>query len=261
MVVNMPLIVTGACNKGGVGKTTTVVNLAHGMALRGKRVLLLDVDINGFATDALGAENGPGLYDVLTGRATVAQAAIEVRENLWLVPGGLETEAAQDGLIRREVSERRVAEQLMAFGAGFDVLVIDTPPTGLLQKASVLAANVVVAPLTVDYYGPKGFAYLLDYREQLGGRGRLIMLPTMYDQRTPRNRAAYQTFIDFAEANGISIFAPIPFRDEIRHLPYEAHTIWEHDAKGYGKAVLVELQGLFNGLIDELEQEGSYVTA
>ena len=95
----MSKVITVSNRKGGVGKTTTAVNLGHGLALKGKPVLLVDVDPQGHIAPALGLEQEPGLFDLLVGSRSLRETVRRARENLWIVPGNQRTATAEAMLI------------------------------------------------------------------------------------------------------------------------------------------------------------------
>jgi len=182
-----------ANQKGGVGKTTTVVNLASYLALAGDRVLVLDLDPQGNATSGLGVDrNRPeSVYDAVIDAVALAELTIETAvAGLSLVPSSIALAGAEVELAPIEQRERRLARLLDAVRDRYDYIFIDCPPSlGLLTVNALTAADSTLIPLQCEYYALEGLTQLLAtvnlVRDHLNPRlevkGAVL---TMFDPRT-----------------------------------------------------------------------------
>ena len=181
-----------ANQKGGVGKTTTAVNVAACIAEAGYETLLVDVDPQGNATVGLGIDrDGPGLYEVLGGAVTAVQAVRATAvERLGLLPSTPDLAAAAMELPREPGSEQRLRQVLSPLREHFEFVLLDCPPSlGPLTLGALVAADRVIVPVQTEYFALEGLAGLLEtlslVQRDLNPRLTVAgMLLTMHDART-----------------------------------------------------------------------------
>jgi chromosome partitioning protein len=189
-------IVAVTNQKGGVGKTTTAINLATAMAMGGRRVLLVDVDPQGNLTSGVGlkGQRGPAgtIYEALTtdiGGSDGILLPTRV-DNLFLIPADRNLTGAEIELVPLAARERRLQRVLDPLRAQFDFLVIDCPPSlGLLTLNALVAADAVLIPLHCEYFALEGLADLVSTMRRVRGALNPALdiegvLLTMYDERT-----------------------------------------------------------------------------
>jgi chromosome partitioning protein len=187
-------IIACANQKGGVGKTTTVISLASYLAMDGQRVLIVDMDPQGNATSGLGIERTDltgSVYDVLLREADPQSTIIPTGVNgLMLLPSDRSLAGAEVELVRVPGRERRLKQELTKVADGFDLVFLDCPPSlGLLTVNSLTAAQSVVIPLQCEYYALEGLGQLLAtidlVRDHLNpGLALKGVILTMHDART-----------------------------------------------------------------------------
>ena len=191
-----PARVIALCNqKGGVGKTTTTVNMAAALAEYGRRVLVVDFDPQGAASAGLGInanELDTTIYDLLMRSGVSATDVIRRTdvEGLDLIPANIDLSAAEVQLVGEVARESTLARGLRAVTDDYDVILIDCQPSlGLLTVNALVAAHGVVIPLACEYFAMRGVALLVETIDKVQDRlnPRLTIdaiIPTMYDGRT-----------------------------------------------------------------------------
>ena len=188
-------VITIANQKGGVGKTTSTVNLAVALSMHGLRVLVVDLDPQGNASTGLGVEHSsgtPSIYEVLVDAMPIEEAAVRVEQapDLWCVPATIDLAGAEIELVSVVAREHRLRRAIAAYGNDVDYILVDCPPSlGLLTVNALVAGDEVLIPIQCEYYALEGLGQLLNNIDLIkshlnGGLQVSTILLTMYDGRT-----------------------------------------------------------------------------
>ncbi len=190
----MSRIIAVANQKGGVGKTTTTVNLAACLAKMGKKVLLVDIDPQGNSTSGLGIDKRrveKTIYDCLINEEKMENVAIPSQyENLFVCPSNLELSGAEVELISVMGRENRLKQSLEGVKEEYDFILIDTPPSlGLITINTLTAANSVLIPIQCEFYALEGVSQLVETVKRIKKALNPSLfiegiVMTMYDART-----------------------------------------------------------------------------
>lgn len=218
--------------KGGVGKTTTVINLAGYFATQGKRVLVLDLDGQGHVAPGFGYQKGNGLFQLLVEEQTIEKVAQPARDNLWIVPNDHTNELVKEHLLRASFREYVLANLLTDL-CYYDVAILDTPPSSdVLHVLALVACDLVIIPANLDYLALDGVNHVLKTLHSLSRYPGVRMptlvgvLPTLYDKTTNETMRNAQALM---EAVGHDrVLPPIPRDTKVREASACGQTIWEY---------------------------------
>ena len=218
-------------SKGGVGKTTTAVNLSAGLARAGYKVLLIDTDTQGQASRALGVSSEAGLAELLSGETTPAESIHEVRENLYLLAGGRNLAGLKRSIDRKDFGgEKTLTEGLEPLDSSFDYAILDTAPGWDSLTVNVLFyADEILSPVSMEILTVSGLLYFQEsiqaiqkYRPELD---LSYILPTFMDGRVKKSEEILSQLRTYF---GEKLCSPIRYSVRLSEAPGFGMTIYEY---------------------------------
>jgi chromosome partitioning protein len=239
----MGKVIAVANQKGGVGKTTTSVNLAAGLAYLGKKVLLIDFDPQGNATQGIGASRSSfklSAYDLLLNDKKANEVIISIQQPpLFLVPSTIDLAGADLEMVEyKQGKEKLLKNKIDPIKDAYDYVIIDCPPSlGLLNTNALTAADSVIIPVQCEYYALEGLTQLLStirlvqklFNPQLIIEGVLL---TMYDMRTRLSVEVSQEVRKYFKERVYK--STIPRNIKLSEAPSRGQSIFEYDVRSEG---------------------------
>ena len=233
-----------AMAKGGVGKTTTAVNLAHELANQGQRVLLVDCDTQAQVSKFLGISPPYGMYEFVTGHdnagnsVSKSEAIFEARENLWILDGGIKLVELKNWLGEqpRENRHAQLSKSLIPKDDALDYLIFDCAPGWDVLSVNILmAVNEVLCPVALQVPALEGlktfFGYLISAQRLNQSIELKYVLPTMFDRRT---KQSFEIYKNLKRHFVKQICHPISHNVRLSEAPGKGKTIFEYDKRAPG---------------------------
>jgi chromosome partitioning protein len=252
--------------KGGVGKTTTAINLAACLALEGLKVLLVDCDPQANASSGLGFQrddNRRSIYDVLMGDASADQVILPTQiDLLWILPGSKNLTGANIELAAATDRAGRLRQALHPIQANYDLVILDCPPAlDLLTLNALVAANSLIVPMQAEYFALEGVSELVSNLERVRAAYNPAVtiegvLLTMYDDRTNLAQQVTETLREYFRDRLYRTVIPRNVR--LAEAPSHGKPVALYDSRSRGTEAYFELAGEFlarNGIVSPRSAE------
>ena len=240
-----------ALSKGGVGKTTTAVNLAAGLAAAGRRVLIIDLDTQGQASKMLGVQADAGLADAISGDADLIPSVTMARENLYVLSGGVGLAGLKRLIARKDFGgERTIAEALAPLDDAYEYVILDTAPGwDALTVNAFFYADEVLAPVALEVMALQG---LIDFTRNLASIQQYhselafhYIVPTFMDGRVKKSGEILGQLETYYAGQ---LCDPIRYNVRLSEAPGYGQTIYEYAPRSYGAE---DYQALTERIMDD----------
>jgi chromosome partitioning protein len=239
-------IITFAMGKGGVGKSTSAVSVAHKYALHDYKTLLVDFGPQGSCATLLGFDPAPGVVRLVDDPtpAALRSALVDTGRGFDLLPGNAEIRRLERYFMQADESVQRTAHQLRSLWSEYDAVMIDTHPGYWFQELAIYLASTLVLTCAVEFASVAELGVTLDLAQQIGAKPeQIIVLPTMYWVNRVESRENLAT-IEAAFPGRMA--PPVPYLEAVKQCPSYGQTIWE-----YGPAQNSGATAAYTQLVEE----------